>query len=642
LIQQVPSAPSLRTPIGGITSTTGQRIGQLVTGISGANFNTYMAAILDKAASIDNLDDVFADLNIRYANLGSVPLVLGSGSPDGTGIQGRNEGWLYPKLTIDCQLQKVPLMLAGMWKKLLVSLYYDGRDTSNYDSTVFQRDTFAVPVVLKGGVHAFLKSAANGAMYDLANVASSSSADSLVVGMSSLSDTLSDFLRNGLWVGLGNNYSGGEYIGAEVTVDGVVVSDLYVDPSTPVLREDVSSRQNEYETISGTKYDPLYYKNSSDILKIHAGGSKNFYYNSTVLPLPYSPTVDYSSVPGLVNAQITNGELNVGLDTSGKQNESFQGSVDIQNGPDGDEIKLGLNGNVLRGVHYAILGFTENKSENFIEDSKAAIKYYMNYLVSQGEEPHMISAETRLATRNNSNWYLPTLSIVDAAGDTVYDKWGITDSELVDCMDGRPYSAIGLQTNCGTPTYLTPQQIISGVSYFGHGMEYDGNLGIGMTDVQGGKINDLEYASEDFSPVPDTSLFLSNSNFVAYACVTGYDFGDGSFISRISKRWRINAMGDSSNINLACLDKTTFLSNCSKEGLKYFNPTDKNGTSSAFVSKIEYDFHNSGKVGALLTDPSVWRHVDFNVCEPSVGGANCNLSKTRISPVFFDVSEVEQ
>jgi hypothetical protein len=77
---------TMKTSITEISGNAGQRIGKLITGIPITTFKTYMGAILDNASSIDNLNDVFADLNIRYESLGTVAQVLGSSNTDGTGI----------------------------------------------------------------------------------------------------------------------------------------------------------------------------------------------------------------------------------------------------------------------------------------------------------------------------------------------------------------------------------------------------------------------------------------------------------------------------------------------------------------------------------------------------------------------------
>jgi hypothetical protein len=622
--------------------------------VSGAAANPFLAAVLDKSTSVDDLFDVFADINIRYGHIGTIQALLGAANTDGTGVLGRNKSWLFAGMTMNSDVQKKSLLINGMAKSLPIQFYYSGRELADEDSVILQRDSFDLHCSIVGGPHIMALSTSTGRLYDVTGGSHSSPTDSDGVAIPSMSTAFWDLWRGGIWIGITKGYEQNTDASGSVQVNGRPIALLSIDSKSSVIKENLFARTYKYENVAGTEKDPLYYKSPYDSLFLHAGSSRQMTIDPRFASSFDSIHILASDSLAKISASVNSAGMSIDNDTSAIRNYKFSVLIGSNYTDSTDQVLIPINGRSLKGVEYVVYGIAAERSNFFINASKMTGFSYRQAVLDSGIEPHVISPYGRGAGMRQ---------IWDSDG--LHDVIGLQASDIIDCIDGKPYSARATTRNdCGAPDgYVGPKQVY-GVAYFGHGLDASGFPWVGI-DLKRlpkyedslsaclipGRKNKCWNASSALflsglaaDGIPDTSLYSRNARFVAYACLTANDFhrADGSFVSRIAKNWRMTALGDSSAIALRSFDPTLGKKYSDIDLLKYFNPAygvklDSEAEKISFFNAIDALVSNSGP-GILKVNP-IWRHVKFDKCTPVSGGVNCVRQAELISPSFFDVNE---
>ncbi len=657
LIKAVTSSVNAIFNIQEVNSATGQRIGQLILGVPQASFKTYMGAILDKASSIDNLDDVFADLNIRYANLGSVGLVLGSGSPDGTGIEGRNGGWLYPKLLALVTPLKNPDLLLDMWKKVPIDFFYSGILASESFPLLYRKDDFDVDFLRSPGINVYARSSDNTSMIPLGTWGND---NSIIVNGSS--DLFQEIVRDGLWIEYDANVT--DQKSAKLSVHGIqLVTANLSRVHDPVIKEDYSSRENVFA--SNLYYaDPLNYKSGRDSLYIHKGANREMLYDNQLLLNPKFSLLSNSDADKF-SVRLDGDRLSISQLGTANRNDEFLVLLSVDNGETGDPLLVPIKGRILDGVYYVVVGMARQEDDIFIKWSKQAALYDALNVLADGYEPHLIYTKglgNFMSPNGKDHWYYPDSTIKDSNGN-LYDIWGMNGYQLSSCLDGVPYSWTTNPSLCGTPGLdeNVLSQKISGISYFGHS-----NKDIGGEPITGIKFqrrdlfannNGLNYCitagrkdcwipSNQISVLSDKEVVASwindikgGSNIIetgapyyGYSCnealpVKGSP-GFPSFIQGFSSNYGFTSRGIRDYIMAKCVTSKD-LDVCPENLLKYVSVKSKNVD---LRSLVDDNFP-----GTLLKSP-IWNHVVFDRCTPNADGvpSTCENAVDAITPGFFD------
>jgi hypothetical protein len=676
LNKAITSTLSTNTQINAINSTAGMRIQVLLAGISGSTPRADLAAIIDKAASVDGLSDVFADLNIRYADLTSLANILAADNTDGTGTQGRNKGWLYPQFNVLMKTQKCDIIFSKIWKKAPNFLYYAGTIMSNYGADALARDDIKIPIVTKDGLHAYLRNV-DGSMYDISTYYMSlPSIDSELVMLRSGSDDFANFSSGGLWFGFpDNNYGPGT-----ISMFGRTISTVDIAKGASLLNEVYDYRKNNFNSDIGSKYDVLLSANTGDTINIHAGTKKKFLVDGTIVSDPTGISVTYDKI----NSQTTrggitavsvadDGSLALTVDDEASKGLRFYDLLEVPSKDGQDKIIFPMEGRILSGVHYIVMGYSQEYADRYIRRSISAAEYFAKDRISKGEEVHIISALTR--SYDKARWFQfneprrTTISTILIDGKSVTitkDYWGLSSDQIKSCLDGVPYSAYaaGYSAECGTPNITKPENI-SGLTYFGHGS--DGELlNIGLAsvrtpyyttwdkckigdalDVNGGIATKCWYNTNTNSQITlksddplsgvSKALFAKDATFTAYACDAAYDNGrgDGNVISRLSNAWGIKAKGDGQKIAIACLGPSNSNEDglCSFGELKYYNPNlSTMAKDKSYYVKLNALMDNDHP-GCMRDDLSIWRRLKFDVCSSS----GCIKESELVTPDFFNV-----
>jgi hypothetical protein len=649
---------TMKTGITEISGTAGQRIGQLITGIPITTFKTYMGAILDKASSIDNLDDVFADLNIRYGNLGTVAKVLGSGNTDGTGIQGRNEGWLYPRFIVSNQPQKTAILMSGIWKKQSLGSYYNGLSAESFNTATYNREAISIPIVLQGGIHAYLKNF-NQAIYDLSSDPNATlSFDSLVVNVQSGTTQFDDLIRDGVWLGLpAGIVTGGR---GAVSINSIPISDVAIDAVAAFMHEDIDYRGSVLNVLSGTEYDALVYKNTGDLIALNGGSKRVFAFDSRIAA---ASSIAFASTSSETDFSVSTDGNRMVFEASSQSNSSNVRSVDVRifHSNDYDEVQFPLVVKVLLGVHYVVMGYTRPEADKFFRyDNLRAIKNYQKYLISIGEEPHFIYGS---GMNSPDNFMKSPPRHFDDASTHGIDVWGLQPSEILSCMDGKAFSFGANSNGCGISD-ASPVVGVSGFTYFGHGFAVDanhlhGNLIVGKAFARekatiSDDCYDIAQKTQNcwsksvvepgfsFNELGDNAnyeisgAFRPGAKFISYSCRPGRDWNDGgkSLIYRASKVWKIPAFGSENYVDIEELKRKD------PDYVRFFELTGE-----PLPGSTEYDSQKSDFMalvdlgsGRVTKNASVWNHVNLRKCGFVNGVVNCDTTE-RIFPDFFDVVE---
>jgi len=610
---------------------------------------SYVAAVIDQGASIDNLKDLAADLYLRYDNLASLSDILGASRTDGLGISGRNKGWLYPRFIVKNVADNPSAIYPGVAKKITVAYYYDGSLVNASNAALVGRDVFVAGVNTTGGYRlAFLS--------DDWNLHAINKAD---FGITTSSDTFVNLQKNGFWAMLdASTKKNGE---GSIRIDGNIAVKGGSDVSS-FLVEDVTYRSSRYERVSGTPSDRLYFDKMADTLYVHSGAAKRLKFFA--MPNPISVSLLHSDPLSKVTKEgvaLSGNNLTISVDGSAEKKYYFPLLLKVLYSS--DTVLMPILGKVLNGVHYVMVGY-DNSRSYYIRVSRSVAVYYAKSLVDSGEEPHFISSYPSKKEEDvpAAGWYYPRVT-VDQGDGTVIDYFGITKSQVASCVDGHPFSALGKKSNCGSSNSFDGIGSISGVSYFGHGHDGTGNMMFGYYAHRYAKYNvsdcirNKDFCWFDMNSVDiengmgiSYELFRRNAKFVAYSCLPGREFSGESLIYRIARDWGIAGYGNYTEIVLSCIGrdfgKKTI---CNDNEARYFNLTGdyytlskekKKALETKLAALLEESIKNGWK-GKLRVKANVWKHVDFNFCDYTSGTLVCHYDGGGgFFPAFLDPIEV--
>ena len=660
-------------PVAGSNSNAEKRMNSLLP-VTGNAARSYHAAIVDRVASIDNLNDIVANINFRYGTFNSETDLLDIAVDSISGIRSRNTEWLLPSFKVNADLQKTNTITLGMLKRQPLNFYYLGRNVSNIDSSVFQRDSFPISILVTNSLNLFVRSdSGKSKQIDVVNSGAN---------FSSKSDTFNFLRKNGLWIGMYDRQAAQSFssgcVGANVSINGTQIGIVAIDPETNLLSESVEGRTGDFETVAGTSDDPLKFQSVFDTLNIHAGTIRRLNYDSFVLR-------------DFIGAKISGGRIHdfakdgkglfLKTDTSGMKGEIFSTIVDLPRSARQDDIALEFIGRNLTGVHYVLVGLDKRRDDGFLIKSRLASRLKSRSILINGVEPHFIESRTRGSNFSPVGIFnFPRgvdSSNFGTDGKRIYfDVWGISNKKILSCIDGYPYSEeVTQRLDCGTPSTFPIAQI-AGISYFGHGV---GNslVGVGQylltSDWRGrgpgytnwnqcnGSIDSankcwpyydatklISFKSGDTFYNKNANLFTKDAEFTGYACQIGLPHLGSSLISRVASLWHITAKGDSQIIVLQCLGPSGSIGACKLGELKYYNLNPKverelfdsvgrvfTALQSAVNELSSYEFP-----GTLKVDTSLWIHANMKVCKynSTDGSVDCSAIE-RISPDYFDVVE---
>lgn len=567
------------------------------------NDKSLVAAVIDQGASIDNLKDLAADMYLRYDKLASLSDILGASRTDGLGIAGRNKGWLYPRFMVKNVAENTPRLYIGVYRKIPIQAYYGGREISSGGSDGAAKNGFDINVSMSHGGGLAYRSGTTKKINDITDDMSC---------ILSNSDVFKALLKDGFWV------SATEASTLSVKVDGARFLLGSVSRSS-FMKEDCSYRQYDYERISGTYSDRLYYKGVDDTAYIHCGAAKRLDVELTPGFSQKLQWVDVENAIDVENCSANGKYFTLSLAQTLDKGEMVHAQFDLEDGNGTYCVPMVIK--ALKGVSYVLVGYSAHTSDAFIENSRTAAVYFAKSVIDSGEEPHVISSYRRLK-KGETFHSMRTTDI----GDNVY---GLANYEVGRCVDGKPFTARGTSTVCGGGNLMSGKNNTFRIGYFGHGLRPSGYPIFGMDNLKGF----IDYHPMENGTDFGSDVFSNGAIFTMYSCDPAKIVDGGRVISRFANDMNIRVRGLDRTIFNDCLGKMNKVANACPQGyLKYFMPVDANIKNSLFGSRVLrlFDYKYPG---SLKRDDKLWNQVMFLECSSS--GECSAVGDKEIVPEFF-------